>query len=248
MKIVSEYVDVPADGSPMRMWVAAPANENRYPGLLCYSDIFQLTPSTLRACARLAGYGFVVAVPEIYHRIEPAGTALAFDDAGRDRGLADAAKTAAAEFDADCRAALDYLASHARVETGKLGVVGWCIGGHLAFRGALQPDVRATVCYYATGVHNGKLGSDADAGSLARAGEIGGDLLMIWGGADPHVPPEGRETIRGALDAAGTRYAFSTYDEAEHAFMRDEGPRYDPQATDGAFAETIARFARVFGA
>ena len=248
MKIVSEYVDIPVDGSPMRTWVAAPNDERQYPGVLCYSDIFQLTPSTLRACARLAGYGFVVAVPEIYHRIEPAGEPFLFDDAGRDRGLADAARTPVADFDADCRATLDFLSAHPRVSAGKLGVAGWCIGGHLAFRGALQPDALATVCYYATGVHNGKLGRDEDAGSLARAGEIRGELLMIWGGADPHVPPEGRETIRRALDEAGTRYAFSTYEGAEHAFMRDEGPRYDPQATDGAFAETIAHFGRVFGA
>ena len=89
---------------------------------------------------------------------------------------------------------------------------------------------------------------DADPETLFELRDRAGDLLMIWGGADPHVPPEGRETIREGLDAAGTRYAFSTYDGAEHAFMRDEGPRYDPQATDGAFAETIAHFARVFGA
>ena len=110
----------------------------------------------------------------------------------------------------------------------------------------MQPDVKATVCYYATGVHDGRLGADEDAGSLARAGEIRGDLLMIWGEADPHIPPEGRETIRRALDGAGVRYAFGHY-PAEHAFMRDEGPRYDPEATDWAFAETIAFFRRAFG-
>ena len=144
MLIRSEFVDIPVGPGTMRTYVAAPRGEGRFPGILCYSDIFQLTEATLRSCARIAGYGFVVAVPEIYHRIEPAGTALAFDDAGRDRGLADAANTPVAHFDEDCRAGLDYLASHPRVSTGQLGVAGWCIGGHLAFRGALQPDVRAT--------------------------------------------------------------------------------------------------------
>ena len=75
-----------------------------------------------------------------------------------------------------------------RVAPGKIGAVGFCIGGHLAFRAAFQPDVRATVCYYATGLHDGKLGQDADAGSLARAKEIRGELLMIFGTKDPHVP------------------------------------------------------------
>ncbi len=229
----------------MRTVVASPRETGRFPGLLFYSDIFQLTESTLRVARRLAGYGFVVAAPEIYHRIEPAGAAIPFDDAGRERGLADAARTSAAEFDADARAVLDFLASHPRVAPGRLGALGFCIGGHLAFRAAFQPDVRATACFYPTGLHDGKLGSDADAGSLARAGEIRGELLLVFGTLDPHVPEVVRATIREALVGAGVCFAV-THHAAEHAFMRDEGPRYDPAATDAAFAEMLALFARAF--
>jgi carboxymethylenebutenolidase len=245
MIVTTEYRDIPVDGSPMRMFVAAPQLDGRYPGIWCYSDIFQLTGPMLRACIRLAGYGFVVAAPEIYHRIEPPGTVLAFDDAGRTRGLDDAAKTPVAHFDADCRAGLDWLSAHPHVAPGQLGAMGFCIGGHLAFRAALQPDILATVCYYGTGIHDGKLGQDTDAGSLARAGEIRGDLLMVFGTADPHVPEPGRAKIDAALRAAPVRYTTSLY-PAEHAFMRDEGPRFDPEATDAAFAEMIALFRHVF--
>jgi len=65
MLVTTEYVDIPAGPSPMRMLVAAPKSAGRYPGILCYSDIFQLTGPMLRACTRLAGYGFVAAAPEI---------------------------------------------------------------------------------------------------------------------------------------------------------------------------------------
>src|SRR6266404_5959697 len=121
MLITTKYVDLPAGGSPMRMFVAAPKQEGKYPGILFYSDIFQLTGPMIRATMRLAGYGFVVAAPEIYHRVEPAGTAIPFDDEGRERGLAGAAQTTVADFDADCRAALDYLDQYPSVERGKLG-------------------------------------------------------------------------------------------------------------------------------
>ncbi|HSO74222.1 MAG TPA: dienelactone hydrolase family protein [Blastocatellia bacterium] len=244
MIINTEYADIPADGAPMRMLVAAPRAEGKYPGILLYSDICQLTGSMVRSTARLAGYGFVVAAPEIYHRIEPPGSAIPFDDEGRTRGLNNAAKTSAPEFDDDCRVALDFLGRHPMVERGQLGAAGFCIGGHLAFRAALQPDVKATVCFYGTGIHNGKLGSDADAGSLQRASEIRGDLLMIFGARDPHIPEEGRERIKSALAGAGVKFSISLY-EAEHAFMRDEGPRYDPQATDNAWSEMIDFFRRV---
>lgn len=246
MVITTEFVNIPAGGAPMRMFVAAPKAPGTYPGILCYSDIFQLAGPMLRAVSRLAGYGFVAAAPEIYHRIEPAGTAIAFDDAGRIRGMEDAAKTPVAHFDEDRRAALDYLARHAQIAPGQLGTMGFCIGGHLAFRGALDPDVRATVCFYGTGIHDGKLGRDADAGSLARAAEICGKLLMIWGSADPHVPEAGRAEIDRQLRNAKVDYEVKLY-PAEHAFMRDVGPRYDPEATDQAFAEMIALYRAVFG-
>ena len=245
MIITTEYVDIEVDRSPMRMFIAAPKAEGAYPGIIFYSDIFQLTGPMVRASERLAGYGFVVAAPEIYHRSAPAGTVIPFDDAGRTRGLEGAAQTLVADFDADCRATLDYLSAHSRVAHGKLGAAGFCLGGHLAFRAALQPDVRATTCFYGTGIHNGKLGKDADAGSLERASEIRGELLMIFGSLDPHVPEDGRAKINHALQSAGVNYAFKLY-PAEHAFMRDEGARYDPEATDEAFGEMIKLFRRTF--
>jgi carboxymethylenebutenolidase len=245
MLVSTEYVDIPAGPSPMRMFVAAPRADGKYPGVLCYSDIFQLTGPMLRACTRLAGYGFAIAAPEIYHRIEPLGAVIPFDDAGRTRGLEGAAKTPAAHFDEDRRAALDYLARHPRVAPGQLAAMGFCIGGHLAFRAALEPDVRATICYYGTGIPDGKLGLDRDAGSLNRAREIRGKLLMVFGSQDPHVPAEGRDIIDRKLRESGVDYSIKLY-PCEHAFMRDESPRYDPEATDQAFADMIALFHEVF--
>ena len=109
MLITTQSVDIPVAGKLMRSFVAAPKAKGQYPGILFYSDIFQLTGPTLRSCMRLAGYGFVVVAPEIYHRIEPAGSVIPFDDLGRTRGLEDAAKTSVADFDEDCRAVIDYL-------------------------------------------------------------------------------------------------------------------------------------------
>ena len=245
MIITTQYTDVPVDGTMMRTFVAKPQTEGKYPGILCYSDIFQLTETMVRACARLAGYGFVVAAPEIYHRLEPPATVIAFDDDGRTRGMDYAARTKVSEFDADCRAVLDFLTAHPNVAEGCLGAMGFCIGGHLAFRAAFQPDVKATVCFYGTGIHNGKLGSDADAESLQRAGEIQGEMLMVWGGLDPHVPADGRAKIEATLQTQNVNFSQRIY-PAEHAFMRDVGARFDPEATDLAFGEMINFYRRIF--
>ncbi len=68
---------------------------------------------------------------------------------------------------------------------------------------------------------------------------------MVFGSEDPHVPAEGRTKIDQALRAVGVNYQIKHY-PAEHAFMRDEGPRFDPEATDQAFADMIALFREVF--
>jgi len=97
--------------------------------------------------------------------------------------------------------------------------MGVCIGGHLAFRCALDPRVRAAACFYATDLHKGSLGAGGDD-SLARAGEIQGELLMIWGRQDPHVPDEGRAKIQARL--VETKRPFTWHEfNAAHAFMRD---------------------------
>ena len=239
MVISQEYADVPVGDRAMRTFVAAPRAPGRYPGVVFYSDIFQLTESTLRWCSRLAGHGFVVAAPEIYHRIEPAGTVLEFDDEGKRRGQADAEATPVADFDEDISAALDWLEADERVADDGLCATGHCTGGHLGFRAAFDPRVRATALWYPTGLHDGKLGKDADAGSLGRASDIGGEILLVFGTNDPHTPEEGRAVIKRGLEDAGVKFQWSLY-EAEHAFGRDIGPRYDPEATDAAFAETVA--------
>jgi carboxymethylenebutenolidase len=243
MQIKTREVELRVDGRPMRTVVVAPNLKGRYPGILLYSEIFQLTGPIRRSMERLAGHGFVVAGPEIYHRIEPPGLVIPYDDAGRMRGQDDAARTSVAEFDADRVAVLDFLETQPDVAPGQLGAIGFCIGGHLAFRAALDARVKAAVCCYPTGLHNGKVGKDADAGSLARASEIRGQVLIVFGEADPHVPPEGRHAVAKALAEAGTKHHIHSA-PGEHAFMRDEGPRYDPQASDEVWREVVALFHR----
>src|ERR1041385_9021148 len=75
----NETVDIATPYGPMRTYLFRPAAEGRYPGILLYSEIFQVTGPIRRTAAMLASHGFLVAVPEIYHELEPAGTVLAYD-------------------------------------------------------------------------------------------------------------------------------------------------------------------------
>lgn len=243
MQIEKRNIGLTVDDSLMRVYVAAPQPAGRYPGILFYSDIYQLgRPITLLA-DRLAGYGYVVAAPEIFHRTEPIGAAIEPDDLGRIRGNDNARRTAIAEYDADGLAVLEWLEAQDSVVSKKLGTLGFCIGGHLAFRAAFGEQVKATVCCYPTGIHSGKLGRGV-ADTIERVGEIESEILTVFGSLDPHVPPEGREKILQALDKASVRHETLLY-EANHTFMRDDGYRYDPIATDDAWVKITAFLKRV---
>ena len=241
----TETVVLSTPTGPMQTYVFRPSAPGRYPGLLLFSEIFQVTGPIRRTAALLAGHGFVVAVPEIYHEFEPAGTVLAYDQAGADRGNALKTTKELRAYDDDARAVLAYLKSHDHC-TGRLGVIGICIGGHLAFRAAMNRDVLAATCFYATDIHKRGLGRGMNDDSLDRIPEIAGELLMIWGRQDPHVPLEGRQKIHAALNAAGTHFTWHEFNGA-HAFLRDEGYRYDPELALACYGFALALFRRKLG-
>ncbi len=241
----NEPVDLATPSGTMRTDIFRPTAPGKYPGILLYSEIFQVTGPIRRTAAMLAGHGFVVAVPEIYHEFEPAGTVLAYDQAGADRGNALKTAKELGAYDADARAVLAFLKGYEHC-TGKLGVMGICIGGHLAFRAAMNPEALAGVCFYATDLHKRGLGKGMNDDSLARTAEIKGELLMIWGHQDPHVPAEGRAKVHAALAAAGTQFTWHEFNGA-HAFMRDEGYRYDPELALTCYQLAIGLFRRTLG-
>jgi carboxymethylenebutenolidase len=225
MTIVEESIEVATPTGPMRCLLSRPAAGGQYPGLLLFSEIFQITGPIRRMAGLLASRGYVVVTPEIYHELESAGTVLAYDQAGADAGNAHKIAKEISAYDSDSRAALDYLKTRAEC-TGRLGVMGICIGGHLAFRAAMNSDVLATACFYATDIHKGSLGKGMRDDSLARTGDIQGELLHIWGRQDPHIPLEGRVKIHARLEEVKACFQWIEVN-GQHAFLRDEGPRYD---------------------
>jgi carboxymethylenebutenolidase len=241
----ASFVELATPTGSMRTHVFQPSAPGRYPGLLLYSEIFQVTAPIRRTAAFLAGHGFVVAVPEIYHEFEPAGTVLAYDQAGGDRGNALKTTKELSAYDNDARAVLAYLKAHDAC-TGHLGVIGICIGGHLAFRAAMNSGVQAAVCFYATDIHKRSLGKGMADNSLDRIPEIKGELMMIWGRQDPHVPGEGRAKIHSALAAAGANFTWHEYNGA-HAFLRDEGYRYDSELAHLTLGMAVQLFRRKLG-
>jgi len=124
-----------------------------------------------------------------------------------------------------------------------------CLGGHLAFRAAFDSRVLASVCFFATDIHSATLGQNKKDDSLERVkkGDLTGkgELMMIFGKQDTHVPLAGRTLIRQILDDANVVASFLEV-QAQHAFIRDESSkgRWDAALTRNLFGMMMELFER----
>ena len=245
MIVKTDFKDLDTPTGKMRTHVYTPVHPSggkRYPGLLLYPEIFQQTGPITRLSQQFASHGYVVMAPEIYHEHETPGTVLGYDAAGSDKGNAYKAKTKLSTFDNDATAVIRALAEHPACN-GRIGTVGFCIGGHLSFRAALQREILAVCCFYPTDLQGGILGEGKCGDTLARAREIQGEMVMVWGRQDPHIPNDARATIYKALLDAGRLFSWHEFN-AEHAFMRDEGARYAPETARIGISVALNLFQR----
>lgn len=191
----------------------------------------------------MAGHGFTVLVPEVFHELNPIGTVLGYDDAGKDKGNADKWEKPLESHDTDTEALIAFAKAQEYCN-GSVGAMGVCIGGHLAYRAAVNPNIKAAVCLYATDIHSGDLPSNPGNDSLSRTKDISGELMMVWGKQDPHIPVEGRQLVHQNLLDNGINFSWQEFNAA-HAFMRDEGERYDPELALRIYAQSVAFFNRL---
>lgn len=128
---------------------------------------------------------------------------------------------------------------------GRIGTIGMCLGGHLAFRCALLESVICAVCLFATDIHSGTLGKGGDD-SLERIPDLGTtEMVMVFGKQDTHVPLEGRREIRKRMDDAELDFSWCEF-ITRHAFIRDElsKGRYDPGITRAVHVLAFELFQR----
>lgn len=243
MNIVEDIALINTPTGEMRTSVLTPKDPGKYPAIILYSEIFQLTGPIMRSAAIIAGHGFIVAVPEVYHEHLDAGTVLGYDDEGKAVGNDLKNKTRIESYDEGVSAIIEYMKSHEKCSQ-RFGAIGFCLGGHLAFRSGLNPNIEALASFYGTDIHSGTLGTSQPCDTFSRINEIQGEVMMVWGRQDPHIPVEGRRKIYNELCTQNTNFTWHEFN-AVHAFMRDEGDRYNPELAQQGYRLAVDLFTRV---
>ena len=222
----TESVRIPArDGGDFEAWLAT-SPSGRGAGLIVLAEIYNANPWARSVADRYAAAGYVVIVPDLYWRQQP-GIYLSYTSEGQRQGRAMGAAMDLPLFIRDLRACADWLRQRPDC-TGRIGSVGFCLGGKLVWLGLSNHVVDAGVAYYAVQL----------ADHLDAAKTIAGPLMMHFGSLDLRVPPDLYEEIRGRL--AGKPHAHTYwYEGADHGFNRDGYPPYHPEAAALARQRTM---------
>lgn len=222
----------------------------KFPGVVVFSEIYQVTGPVERFAGQIASQGYVVACPSSFHEFE-GPEAIPYDTAGTDRGNKYKIEKEVAAYDEDATLSIDLLCSLSNCN-GRIAATGMCLGGHLAFRAAFDERVLASVCFFATDIHSATLGKGKQDNTLIRVqrGDLSGkgELVMIFGKQDTHVPRQGRDLIRKILEDQDIPCSFLEV-QAQHAFIRDESSkgRWDAALTKNLFGFMMEVFERTVG-
>lgn len=219
-----------SDGS-MGAHVALPAAGSG-PGVVLIHEIFGVNDYIRESAQRLAELGYVVLAPDLFWRTQP-GLELPNDDEGMKAGMAAVQQLDFPAAVGDVIAAMGALRA-LPVNDGKAGVLGFCLGGSLAYLVAVNGDPDVAVVYYGSAV----------PGALEDADRITCPMIMHWGGADPFIAREQVDAV-AAMAKGHDRIECHVHEGAGHAFDNHRSERfYVPEASAAAWELTAAFLAR----
>lgn len=222
------------DGGTFHGYLAAPASGSG-PGIVVIQEIFGVNAVMRGICDDLAAQGYFALCPDLFWRQEPGVDITDKSEAEWQKAFQLYQGFSEAKGVDDLIATLEFLRGHKGV-TGKVGSIGYCLGGKLAYLMATRSNADANVSYYGVGI-------DKD---LGEATAITRPLLMHIAGKDKFVPPEAQEKIKETL--AGNRLvAIHVYPEQDHAFARTDGVHWDREAARLANERTAAFFKEYLG-
>jgi carboxymethylenebutenolidase len=200
-------------------YLASPASE-RGPGIVVIQEIFGVNRVMRDIADGLSSRGFFALVPDLFWRIQPGVELTDRSDAEWQQAFGLLQKFDIAKGVDDIQAAINFLRV-IKGATGKVGALGYCLGGQLAYLTAARTDSDASVGYYGIRIQD----------QLDEAKTITHPLVLHIAEADEYTPPAAQKKIIAALKP-NPKITLYTYAQMDHAFARVGGKHYDKANAD----------------
>ncbi len=239
--IVNEQIKIVVEEDqacgPMGAYLARPAATGAYPGVIVAHELFGVTAEIRAITDELAELGYTAVAPEFYHRTTAPGTELTKDEDGRATGFKLMGQLTRDQAVQDVSATMDYLSSRPDA-TGQTAMVGFSLGGHIAYLAATQLDLAATAVLYGGWIPTGDIPLSQPEPTITLTpgiAEHDGRLLFLVGEQDQLIGPEQRRQLKDALTAADVRHELVVYPDTPHAFFWQGSDTYRRAARDEAW-------------
>jgi len=219
------------DGEEFDAYMALPAS-GYGPGIVVLQEIFGVNEYMRTVCDWYASHGFVAICPDLFWRQEPGIQLTDGSEAEWQKAFALYQGLDEAKAVEDSAAAVEFLRKH-RACNGRVGAVGFCLGGNLAWLLSVRFKPDCAVGYYGVGIEK----------TLGEADGLGSPLMLHIAGKDQHCPPDAQKEIHGALDSTPL-VTIHDYADQDHAFGRPGGEHYDAKAAELANLRTLEFFVR----
>jgi carboxymethylenebutenolidase len=222
---MSEWMTIKVPSGDFRAYVARPKKVST-PSVVVLQEVFGVNKDIQLTCDELAACGFIAVSPDLYWRQEPGLDLNTWSAAEWKKGL-----DLYAAYDRD-QGVLDIAATLQAAgalegASGKVGVMGFCLGGLMTFLAAARLRVDAAVAYH---------GGETEK-YLGEAGRITAPMIMHLGDQDEFIPADAQAKIRAALNRKPNVVVYA-YPGCNHAFARHNGAHYDPAAAAKANERT----------
>lgn len=234
----TRWTSLPAEDGSLDAFVALPP-AGRGPGLLLLQEIFGVNAHIRAVAEQYAQSGFVVIAPDLFRR-QATRVELGYVGEDRERALTLMRGLGREQAVADMDVALAALRAMPEC-TGRIGALGYCMGGRLAFAAAALCGVDAAVCYYGGGIA-------AQPDLVALAGRITVPVQFHHAGHDPSIPPDAVAAVRTAMATApaAAQTEFHDYPDAQHGFNCWARAAHDPASAVLAQGRSLVFLAALF--
>jgi len=232
--LVAGAVEIPAGDITLRGYRAMPAGKGPFPTVLVVEEIFGVHEWIQDICRRLARAGYLAVAPDLFAR---QGDPTQYDTIPKIfENVISKVPDAQVMRDLDATAA---WAAKNGGDAARLGITGFCWGGRITWLyAAHNPKLKAGVAWY------GRLVSQASELSpkhpIDLVAEIKAPVLGFYGGKDQGIPVDSVEKMRTALKAASSRSEVRIYPDADHGFLADYRPSFNPAAAADAWPKALA--------
>jgi carboxymethylenebutenolidase len=229
----SSWEKVPVDGNDMPLYVSVPQNGGPVPGVVVVHGQSGLENFIKDTTQMLALQGYAAVAPNLYHRDGP--------DCKDDNPIRKA-RLRDNTIIKDINAAVGFLKNHPQVDGGRLGIVGFCMGGRLVYlMAAASRDLKAGVMFYGSSTMT-PFGEGPSP--FERSAEINCPIQGHFGADDKNPSPEDMRKLDAELSRLGKPHEFHTYPGAAHAFVNAGSANYRPHAAALSWPKATEFFSR----